>query len=112
MEQFKANPDLIEGTTVTLGGQSFVMPPLNFKALKKYLPAIGKFQSNKVTVEQMGLMTEVIQSALVRNYPDVTQDFIEENLDLRNMTGIFEAAMNQSGLEPQKGEEQPVTGTL
>ena len=101
---------MYEGVTVTIGGENYIVPPLNFKQLRAFKPKLarlGKDQAGDLTEEQMDIMSEVIHAALTRNYPDLTRERIEEMLDLGNIGRIFKAAMNASGLEQQQGEAKP-----
>lgn len=100
---------LVDGTTITLGGRPFVLPPFNFRLLKKYMPVINGFTTNDMDVERVDAIVEMVHAALLRNYPGFSREFVEENMDLRNMPVIFAALMNQSGLT--EGEARPVAET-
>ena len=98
---------MIEGTSINLGGQDYIIPPLNLKQVRLFTPRLTKMD----TLDQdstIALNVEVIRAALSRNYPDITADQVEEMIDLRNMAPVFQAVMNQSGLEQSAGELKPV----
>lgn len=97
---------LIEGVKLNLGGRDFVAPPLNFKALRQLTPklAILAAMNDVPTNEQTDVVLDVVLAALVRNYPELTRDELEDRLDLANLTRALEAIMGASGLERTTGE--------
>jgi len=100
---------------VTLGGREFVVPPLNLKALRKLAPKIQMLAAigDVPTDEQLEAVASVVHSALVRNYPDMTQEEVEDALDLLNLVPTIDAVMQASGLRrvaPGEAQE-PVTST-
>jgi hypothetical protein len=101
---------VIEGQTITLGGKDYVVPPLNFKALRLLAKDITHLTSltpgDPFTPEQAEAITRVVHSCLVRNYPDMTQEDTEDLLDVSNMEQIVAAVMGVSGFT--KGEHMPV----
>lgn len=97
---------LIEGVKLNLGGREFVAPPLNFKALRKFTPqlAVLSKMGDVPTAEQIDVVLDIVHTALVRNYPDLNRDDLEELLDLANLAKALEAIMGASGLERTSGE--------
>jgi hypothetical protein len=97
---------LIEGVKINMGGRDFVAPPLNFKALRALTPklVILSAMGDVPTGEQIDVVLDVVHAALVRNYPDLTRDELEELLDLANLASALVAIMGASGLEKTSGE--------
>jgi hypothetical protein len=97
---------LIEGVKLNLGGREFVAPPLNFKALRALTPklAILSAMGDVPTGEQIDVVLDVVHAALVRNYPDLTREELEDLLDLANLAKALVAIMGASGLERTSGE--------
>ncbi len=100
---------LIDGTTIKLGGKTYVIPPLNFARLKKLREELSILSAANtsgigMSPELLDASITVILSALNRNYPDMTRDEVEELIDLRNMQEIMAAITGQSGLERRAGE--------
>jgi hypothetical protein len=91
----------IEGSSIRMGGRSWIVPPLNFKAVKRLRPKLLKLNLDSFNEESLEAVTEVVHAALVRNYPDVTLDQVEEWVDLRNAPVVIEAVLNVSGLVPK-----------
>jgi hypothetical protein len=93
---------MIEGTTVMMGGQGWVIPPLNLKSVRKIQPLIPVLNAMDIaSPEAVDAMVELVFIALQRNYPDVTKDQVEDMVDLGNLQGIVNAVMNVSGLGPK-----------
>jgi hypothetical protein len=88
-----------EGVKITLGGREFVVPPLNFKSLRKFLPHIQAVQTESDPEKMMDLYEEILQSALARNYPEITKEELDEVLDFSNIQEVFAAIMGASGLK-------------
>lgn len=112
--------DLIKGIDVTLGRDTYVVPPLNFRMLKDLAQQIaivnkgGSFVSDSDTREAF---IDVIHASVQRNYPDVTRDQIVDVLDVSNAQAAMLALLGVSGFERKaktNGEGAPVgesTGT-
>lgn len=98
---------MIEGTRITIGGEEYVIPALSFGQIKKLLPKIQILQSvaGSLTEEQMNAVAEVVQTALSRNYPDMTIEKVEDILDLSNAPKIIKAILGGSGfVQGEPGE--------
>lgn len=98
---------MIEGVTLMLGGEGRVIPPLNFRALRKLQPELELLGRQPMgqggfTDEQMNALCKVILAAVARNYPDVTLDQVEDWIDLANAPAVIQAVMAQSGLQQEK----------
>lgn len=95
------------GVWIQLGDKGYKAPPLNFKAIKKYvarfgeLGALGAGAPGVPTPDQMGLAAELLHAALIRNYPELTLDEVEENLDMGNFNAALAAVMGASGLKKE-----------
>ena len=92
-----------DGVKMRVGGRELIIPALTIKqvrGLRSQFDAMQSIGDNVApTDEQIGAVTEVIHSAVVRNYPDLTLDDLEELLDLSTMQAVVKAIMGQSGLE-------------
>lgn len=106
-----------EGKMVKIKGHDYCMPPLNLRQMKALLPKIdqiGKLTATAATVEQQtqvfDLITEILAAALSRNHPDVTVDFLLDNLDGQSVMPLFEAVMEISGLAKGAGPAQGGAG--
>jgi hypothetical protein len=116
---------MIDGIKISLGGEDYIVPPLNFRLLKKFDEDIRSMRDLSASTDPMGelvRMVPVITAALQRNYPDLTEDRVMDLLDLGNYRNVFEAAL---GVTPELralldkrlehisvGESQPLPKTV
>lgn len=93
---------MIDGPKINLGGVERILAPLNFKALRKVGPRMGLLAGLKtgmgVPEEAQDLLVEMVLASLRRNYPEITQEEVEEHLDLRNVEPVVLALLNATGL--------------
>lgn len=87
---------MIDGKTVKMGGKDWTVPPLNFKALKQFGPVL-KTKTPQQLVEE-GLVLDIIHAAMLRNYPDLTRDELEDMLDMGNVMEVTMTVMGASGM--------------
>jgi hypothetical protein len=63
------------------------------------------------TIENfIGQVAQIIFLALQRNYPEITQEEVEDLLDMTNATTVLRVILEVSGFVPA-GEPQPGEGT-
>lgn len=87
----------IKGVEIEINGDKFVCPPLNLRAIEQVQEKLQTFDS-KTPFEQLPIVAEVAQLALVRNYPDMTVEQLKDGIDLGNMAEIMNAVMGVSSL--------------
>lgn len=95
----------IAGIPITLGDVERVVPPLNLRALREMQGRIRNFKPGDLSDEAVDTIAKCTFLALKRNYPDITQEEIDEHVDVGNMIEIMEAVMDVSGLKRKKAEE-------
>jgi hypothetical protein len=88
-----------EGISVKLGGREFIVPPLNFKPLRRFLPIVQNLQNESDPIKLMDIYVDILHAAIRRNYPEMTRDDLEELLDFSNAPKVFQAIMGASGLK-------------
>ena len=90
---------LIDGQTVTLRGQDFVIPPMTFGQLRRLGPQFAVLQSGAdFNTESMDAILDVIHAAMLPNYPETTKAVVEDLLDPTNIGAAIGAVMGASGL--------------
>ena len=85
---------MVEGTKVAVGEKELVIPRLNLKAQRKlgdHLRVVTEV-TGMPTGAQLESLFEVIVAAIQRNYPELTRDWIEENVEFDDLAGIIQAA--------------------
>lgn len=97
---------MIEGAKINMGGQDWIVPALTFGQLKRLMPKINTLSAGgDMDASQMDAITEVVQAAMSRNYPEMTVEKVADMLDMANAGPVVRAVMGQSGLVPS-GEAQ------
>jgi hypothetical protein len=100
---------LIPGTPIPLGTKVYVCPALSIKLLKQFKAELRLIQggmqlsdavdqADKVQ-EFLGAVIRVGTAALLRNYPDINEDVLEDGVDLNNLKVVTLAIMGASGFK-------------
>lgn len=100
--------ELLDGVTVKIGRREFIVPPLNIKSLKRAAKLAPVMEGGGE--ESFDACVDVIHMAVVRNYPDVTRDELEEELDSTNLPTVVNAVLEASGYDP-KAVAQAMAGS-
>ena len=98
-------------------GEEMVVPPLTLGAMEMLQDDLLGYDGS-VSKENIATITKATHSALKRNYPDITEEKIkDELLDLGNMLDVMQAVMDVGGLvrkaqeaedtDKKKPEEKP-----
>jgi hypothetical protein len=86
-----------DGVMVKLGGDEYVIPPLNFRQLKIMFPLIEELNNQTEPMKRMENVVKLAHAALSRNYEDMTIERVEELIDMGNLKAVSEAIMGVSG---------------
>jgi len=102
---------LLDGVRLNLGGREYVVPPLNFAALRRLEHDIQTVQglSGIPTGEAIDAVVRIAHAAISRNYPDITVEDMAELIDMGNITHVLNAVMGVSGL--REGKAPAAAGT-
>ena len=87
---------MIDGETIKVGGEDKTIPPLNWKGCKKFYRAIAGGGLNDPEVGA-DAMSGIIYAALVRNYPELTQDQMEEAMTPGEVLAALPVVLRLSG---------------
>jgi hypothetical protein len=95
---------MLEGIKIVLGGHEFVAPPLPLKVFRVHPEWFAALEntSGLPTPESVGIMTGIVHSALVRNYPGLTLEELEDMLDIVSMPLAMAAVMGQTRGEAER----------
>ena len=89
---------MVDGKKITLNGREFLIPPASLSCVRRYHEV---FEGTAPVT--LLIMAEIIHAALKRNYPELTQEEVEDDyLDVANMRETFNIVMNVSGAEAKK----------
>lgn len=100
---------MIDGVAVTLDGRAYVAAPLNFAALQKYGDFITSIAGH-FTIKDIPQVAGIIGASLRRNHPELTDEFLMENIDLRNARDLLGAVLGASGGKQVDDEEGATQG--
>ncbi len=90
----------IPGVLLNLGGRDFIVPPLNFRALRQIQPKLASLTTGNAIPDeaQLDSIQEIVHLAVCRNYPDMQRAELDDLLDLDNLKEVITAIMGVSGL--------------
>lgn len=109
----------VKGVDIELNGKTFVLPPLPIKAFSKF-DALEKINAIQTDFEKMqgssnlGALSKetiinlvsLVGMALRRNYPDLTDDEVEDGLDdITSLFNMFQYLISQNIEVKKKMEE-------
>lgn len=95
-----------DGIEVNLNGRK-VVPPLSLRWMRNNGEIIKRIQANASSLDSLDSpeakavlddIVTVIHAAVVRNYPDVQRDDLEEWIDLGTLPKVFMAVLKASGV--------------
>jgi hypothetical protein len=92
---------MIPGVTIAMGGRDWLVPPLTLGQLRRLMPKVRQLTEIGASMgeAQIGVLVEIVATALQRNYPDATADMVENLLDLGNASAVLNAVLTGSGLK-------------
>ena len=92
---------MIPGVTIAMGGQDWLVPPLTLGQLRRLMPKVRQLTETGASMgeAQIGVLVEIVATALQRNYPEATADMVENLLDLGNASAVLNAVLTGSGLK-------------
>jgi len=99
-----------EGTTLKIGDKDYVVPALTIKQIRTLKSDIQELRQLKDAVniedEKLDKMISVIYAAISRNYPDITREELENNLDMNNIQDVILIILGASGIVEKKNREK------
>jgi hypothetical protein len=98
------------GITLNLGGIDYVLPPISLGALEQLQSRIGSFNGDVMDSSQITTVIDAAHASLLRNYPDITRPEVAEMIDVGNMSDVFAAVMDVSGLKRKELAEATPAG--
>jgi hypothetical protein len=103
----------LPGTKIEISGQKWTVPPLTLGQLRRLAPELGKItaRANMLDAEVIAAVIKVVTTALLRNYPDLAEETVEEMLDLGNAGEVLNAVLAGSGLRRGAGSGEDRAAT-
>ena len=92
---------MIPGVEVAMGGENWLIPPLTLGQLRRLMPKVRQLTEIDAAMgeSQIGVLVEIVAAAMQRNYPEMTQEAVENLLDLGNAGTVLNAVLTGSGLK-------------
>lgn len=103
-----------EGTPIRIGRATYIVPALSVRQVKKHKATLAqarRLADRDPTDEEVDAITGVIFDALSRNYPALSRDAFEDEIDMRSLPMALQAVVAQTGLESKSGEAVGVPST-
>ena len=84
-----------------MGGENWLIPPLTLGQLRRLMPKVRQLTEIDASMGelQIGVLVEIVAAAIQRNYPEMTQETVENLLDLGNAGTVLNAVLTGSGLK-------------
>lgn len=105
-----------DGVIIKIGSVKRVIPALTLrqvKNLREHLNTLTNIKDEPTNTEMESLVA-VCHAALSRNYPELTIEELEDDIDLNTLQHVVKAVVGQSGLEvveSGEAERSVLTGT-
>lgn len=98
----------IPGVAFNLGGNDFVLAPLNLLQVEAMEPVITGFKDAADMQSVSKIAQQLVLASLSRNYPDITEDDVKQLLDVGQMNAAIAAVLGVSGYKMSPpGELKP-----
>ena len=106
------------GVEITLGGETYILPPLPIKAFSKgdasakitriqnSFQKMNEDNSFAITQESVADLVSLVTMALARNYPQIDEDIVEDGCeDITTLFSFFQYLISQNEEMAKKIEE-------
>ena len=106
------------GVEITLGGETYVLPPLPIKAfskgdasakiqrIQKEFMQMNEEQTFSVSQESVSDLVSLVTMALGRNYPQIDEDIVEDGCeDITTLFSFFQFLISQNAEMTKRIEE-------
>jgi hypothetical protein len=109
---------MVPGVKIVLGESEYIVPPLSLGQLRRFKDEFKKVDDARKAATSLGDdqffavldgSMPIILAALQRNYPSLTQEVLDNVIDIGNFQDVMQAVMAASGLKRvAPGENRPV----
>lgn len=80
--------------TVTIDGTEYSLPKMKFKTLKKSFAIVMAVQDEEDPMKLADAAIQVISLAAIKKHPDMTPEWIEENLNADESQGLTKTMLD------------------
>ena len=100
-EQTKAAAPQFEGRVVHFGGKDWIAAPFTLGPIKRLKPTLERLSATPAegvnAMEQLDDVLEIVHASLVRNYPSLTVQQLEDLIEIPALTEVVRAVLDVSG---------------
>jgi hypothetical protein len=93
------------GVPVYMNGQNYYIPSLATKDFREHEATLSEVVAGETVVAMFDRFIPIIGLAIRRNYPEVTNENLEDWLDLHTFKLAIKAVQDASGMEPVSAGE-------
>lgn len=101
----------IDTTSVTIGGQDYLMLDWNLKTAQKISPPLDLLKNPELE-DRVGVLAKIIFLGLQESYPELTEDFILQNAKYYELPGFMDAINAQLYKKKPQTKDPEVTNQL
>jgi hypothetical protein len=84
-----------EGIFIMLGGLARIIPPLNAVAARRHWERITAMENDQ-DPDPIGLTVTLVAECLRRNYPETTDEWVDQHVDMDNWEALSSAVFGRS----------------
>ncbi len=102
---------MIDGEKIFIGGKEYIFPDLTLLTIQKIWP-VRHILSDPNHPECLANIVNAFCLGLKRNYPEITEDFLNDNMLIEEISGMSEVLKTQfDKLAKKKSQEIPTPPT-
>jgi hypothetical protein len=99
---------MFKGTTLELGDQEYVIPPLSLEKLEELEPRFHALGTPTGSFsERLKQLMPILLASFQRNYPEITEAQLRSQLDLPALNQLLQIIMTANGFTTAPGNKQP-----
>lgn len=94
----------IKGIPIALAGQAFILPPASFATLDHFSDSLDGLNARLAAnggqprIKDMAVIADLVHACLLRNYPDLTREFVGAHLGLEeNVIELVQKCLDGGG---------------
>jgi hypothetical protein len=90
-----------KGVAIVLDGRPYILPAMNGTQFERLLEFNENPNGHAAPLGTYRMMLSVVGATLRRNYPDLTDDMLRDQVESTQLEGLFNALVEASGLKRQ-----------
>lgn len=107
---------MFEGSPIVIGGKTYIFADINLKTIKRIFPCIEALSKPTDSPAFLNAITTIVAAGLQRNYPEITEDMVDEQIAYYEIPDILEVITQQITKKKNQGTStqtlSPSTGEI